>query len=87
MLADQPLALHQAACVETIPYPCYLLSPDHAPAQAFEPLELAQHAGRPALRFPTFDAALDEYFSKVCCYTATVGATCRSSSVALLSVG
>ena len=128
-LGGQPLALHQAACDETLPYPfpplssnyaplcrhlsrwswrtrwatsplhyikqdvtrayptlCLLLSPDHAPAQAFEPLELAQHAGRPALRFPTFDAALDEYFSKVRCHTASVGVACRSSGVALHSV-
>ena len=33
--------------------------------QGFEPLELSQHAGLRLLRFPTFDAALDEYFSKV----------------------
>ncbi|KAK9837244.1 hypothetical protein WJX81_001363 [Elliptochloris bilobata] len=33
--------------------------------EGFEPLELAQHAKRPMLRLPTFDAALDEYFSKV----------------------
>lgn len=54
--------------------------------QAFEPLELAQHVGRPALRFPTFDAALDEYFSKVCCDTTSVGVACRLSRVALHSV-
>ena len=36
-----------------------------AALQGFEPLELAQHAGKRLLRFPTFDAALDEYFSKV----------------------
>lgn len=33
----------------------------------FEPLRFAQHAGRAALPpFPTFDAALDEFFGKVC---------------------
>ena len=37
-----------------------------AALQGFEPLELAQHAGKRLLRFSTFDAALDEYFSKVC---------------------
>lgn len=36
-----------------------------AALQGFEPLELAQHAGKRLLHFPTFDAALDEYFSKV----------------------
>lgn len=40
---------------------------DAAPAavyQEFEPLQLAQHADRPALRFPTFDAAVAEFFGK-----------------------
>ena len=86
MLGDQPLALRRAARDDTLPYYCPPLSCNHAPVQAFEPLELAQHAGRPALRFATFDAALDEYFSKVCCHTASVGVACRSSSVALYSV-
>lgn len=31
----------------------------------FEPLAWAQNAGRPVKEFPTFDAALDEFFSKV----------------------
>lgn len=31
----------------------------------FEALPLAQHAARPHRKFDTFDAALDEFFSKV----------------------
>lgn len=45
--------------------------PEHAGGappvyEEFEPVRLAQHAGRQALPpFPTFDAALDEFFGKV----------------------
>jgi hypothetical protein len=31
----------------------------------FNPLQLQQKAGQPALEFDTFDAALDEFYSKV----------------------
>ena len=31
----------------------------------FEPLLLRQHQHKPALHFPTFDAALEEFFGKV----------------------
>ena len=31
----------------------------------YEPMLLQQHAQRPHLTFPTFDAAMDEFFSKV----------------------
>lgn len=33
--------------------------------EEFDPLALAQHAGKPALHFETFDAALDAFFAKV----------------------
>ncbi len=32
--------------------------------QEFDPLPLAQHAGKPSLAFDTFDAALDAFFAK-----------------------
>ena len=38
--------------------------------QEFDPLPLAQHAGKPSLAFDTFDAALDAFFAKashLCC--------------------
>lgn len=33
--------------------------------EGFEPAQLHQHRGKPCLHFPTFDAALEDFFGKV----------------------
>ncbi len=33
--------------------------------EEYDPIVLRQRQGRPVLQFPTFDAALDEFYSKV----------------------
>lgn len=43
----------------------------------FEPLALAQHAARPSRKFETFDAALDEFFSKVPPLFALISCSCN----------
>lgn len=40
--------------------------------EQFEPLLMRQHAHKPALEFPTFDAAVAEFFGKVGCGWATL---------------
>ena len=54
----------------------------------YEPLQLLQQRGRPSRAFPTFDAALDEFYSKVSAQAAALlassahhGATCAAPNV------